>query len=44
MGQAANGDEADLHDIIGRFDAVVAEEATVSAKLEAVLQRLRSLT
>ena len=44
VGQAASDDEADLHDIIGRFDAVVAEEATVSAKLEAVLQRLRSLT
>ena len=43
VGQAAGGDEADLHDIIGRFEAVVAEEATVSAKLEAVLQRLRSL-
>ena len=41
--QAAGGDEADLHDIIRRFDAVVAEEATVSAKLETVLQRLRSL-
>ena len=43
QGQAASGDEADLDDIIGRFEAVVAEEATVSAKLEAVLQRLRSL-
>ena len=43
VGQAAGGDEGDLHDIIGRFEAVVAEEATVSAKLEAVLQRLRSL-
>ena len=43
VGQAGGGDEADLHDIIGRFEAVVAEEATVSAKLEAVLQRLRSL-
>ena len=43
VGQAASGDEADLDDIIGRFEAVVAEEATVSAKLEAVLQRLRSL-
>ena len=40
---AASDDEADLHDIIGRFDAVVAEETIVSAKLEAVLQRLRSL-
>ena len=43
VGQAASSNEADLHDIIGRFDAVVAEEATVSANLEAVLQRLRSL-
>ena len=41
--QAAGGDEADLQDIIRRFDAVVAEEATVSAKLETVLQHLRSL-
>ena len=43
VGQAASSDEADLHNIIGRFEAVVAEEATVSTKLEAVLQRLRSL-
>ena len=43
VGRAASGDEADLHDIIGRFEAVVAEEATVSAKLESVLQRLRSM-
>ena len=43
VGQAANGDEADLEDIIGRFEAVATEEAKVSAKLEAVIQRLRSL-
>ena len=43
VGQVAGGDEADLRDIMERFEAIVAEEATVSAKLDAVLQRLRSL-
>ena len=43
VGQVASDDGADIHDIIGRFEAVVAEEAAVSAKLEAVIQRLRSL-
>ena len=43
VGQAGSDDDADIHDIIGRFEAVVAEEAAVSAKLETVIQRLRSL-
>ena len=43
VGQAASDEEADIHDVIGRFETVVAEEAAVSAKLEAVIQRLRSL-
>ena len=43
VGQAVSDDGADIQDIIGRFEAVVAEEAAVSAKLEAVIKRLRSL-
>ncbi len=43
VGQAGSDHDADIHDIIGRFEAVVAEEAVVSAKLEAVIQQLRSL-
>ena len=43
VGQAATDDEADIHDIIGRYEVVVAEEAAVSEKLEAVIQQLRSL-
>ena len=44
VGQAAGDDEADLQDIIERFEAIVAEEATVSANLQAVLTRLKGLT
>ena len=43
VGQAASDDDADIHDIIGRFEAVVAEEGAVSARLGTVIQRLRSL-
>ena len=43
VGQTASGDEADLQGIMERFEAVVAEEAAVSADLQAVLQRMRSL-
>ena len=40
VGQAAGGDDFDLHDIMERFEAIVAEEATVSADLQTVLTRL----
>ena len=43
VGQATNGDEANLDDIIRRFEAVAAQEASVSADLQAVLQQLRTL-
>ena len=43
VGQAAGGDEVDLQDIMERFEAIVAEEATVSADLQSVLTRLRGL-
>ena len=44
VGQKPEGEEADLEDIIGRFEAVAAEEAEVSANLDAALQRLRGAT
>ena len=43
VGQAVGGDEADLNDILGRFESVVAEEAAVSSQLSEVLQRLRKI-
>ena len=43
VGETESDNEADIHDIIGQFEAVVAEEAAISAKLVAVIQRLRSL-
>ena len=43
VGQAASGDEADLQDIMVRFEAIVTKEATVSVDLQAALQRLRTL-
>ena len=43
VGQAASGDEADLRDIMERFEAIVTEEAEVSVALQAALQRLRTL-
>ena len=41
--QAANDNEADLQDIGGRFEPILAAEAAVSADLHTVLQRLREL-
>ena len=43
VGQAVGGDEADLNDILGRFESIVAEEAAVSSQLNEVLQRLREV-
>ena len=39
VGQAASGDEADLQEIVGRFEAILAEEAAVSVNLQAVLPK-----
>ena len=44
VGQAAGDNEADLQDIMERFEAIVAEEMTVSANLQTVLTRLKGLT
>ena len=43
VGQSVASDEADLQEIIGRFEAIDAEEAAVSAELQAVLTKLREL-
>ena len=43
VGQTANGDEVDLQDIMERFEAIVSEEATVSADLQTILTRLKGL-
>ncbi len=43
VGQAAADEKADMQEIIGRFEAIVAEEAAVSADLRAVLRRLKGL-
>ena len=43
VGQAVGGDEADLNDILGRFESIVAEEAVVSSQLNEVLQKLREV-
>ena len=43
VGQAAGGDEVDLQDIMERFEAIVSEEATVSADLQTILTRLKRL-
>ena len=43
VGQTASGDEADLQDIMERFEAIVTEEAVVSANLQAVLTKLKRL-
>ena len=44
VGQAESGDEADLEDIMRRFEVVVADEAEVSANLQDALMKLRELT
>ena len=43
VGQVATEDEADIQDIVGRFEGIIAEEAAVSADLHTVLQRLKEL-
>ena len=43
VGQAAGEVEADIHDILGRFESILDEEATVSANLHAALQKLKGL-
>ena len=44
VGQTASGDKADLEDIMARFEAVLEEEAAVSSRLWATLEKLRVLT
>ena len=44
VGQSALRDEVDLRKIIRRYEAIVAEEAEVSASLQPVLVRLKELT
>ena len=39
----AGGDEADIQDIVERFESILAEEEEVSANLHTVLQRLKGL-
>lgn len=43
VGQAAGSDEADLKDILDRFDTIVAAEAGISRDLGAALAKLREL-
>ena len=43
VGQAADCGEADIQEVIGRFEAIIAEEAAVSAELQTVLTRLGEL-
>ena len=43
IGQADSIEEADLQDIMERFDAITAEEAAVSADLQRVLLKLKEL-
>ena len=42
--QAASDDEANLEDIMTRFESILSEEAAISAQLQTVLQKLRVLT
>ena len=42
--QAESGDEANLEDIMTRFEFVLGEEATISDQLQIALQKLRGLT
>ena len=43
VGQLAGGEEANLQDVMERFEAIVAEEAAVSADLQVVLSKLKGL-
>ena len=43
VGQAATGDEADIRDVIARFEAIVAEDVMISADLQVVLTKLKEL-
>jgi type I restriction enzyme M protein len=43
VGSAASGDEADLKTILGRFDAIIAAEVSISRNLQAALGKLRAL-
>ena len=43
VGQTAGGDEADIQDIMERFESILAEETAVSANLHTVLQKLKEL-
>ena len=44
VGQVSGGGEADIQDIMERFEVIVTKEAEVSANLQTVLQKLRGLT
>ena len=44
VGQAASGDEANLEDIMTRFESILGEEAAISDQLQTALQKLRGLT
>ncbi len=44
VGQTDSGEEANIADIMDRFEAIVAEEEAVSADLQNILQSLRGLT
>ena len=44
VGQADKADDADIGDIVGRFEAILSEEAAVSTDLQAVLSKLKRLT
>ena len=43
VGQTGNSDEADIQEIVTRFESILADEAKVSADLYTVLQSLREL-
>ncbi len=44
VGQVASHGEADIREIVGRFESIVSEEEAVTASLRPVLQKLRELT
>ena len=43
VGQASSADDADLEDIVRRFESILAEESAISADIRTVLQQLRGL-